>query len=130
MHVAIPVTDSFLAMMKSGPTGDLTFICGARGLPLTKESFGTLFRKACLEAGIDKSAHGIRKLSATRSAEAGATVAELEAILGGTGGTMASLYTKTVDRTRLAKLGMERLQNTNAPYLSAFHPAPSIKPDG
>ena len=112
MHVAIPVTREFLAMVQRGPCGDLTFICGERGLPLTKESFGNLFRKACLAAGVDKSAHGIRKLAATRIAEAGATVAELEAIFGWTGGTMASLYTKTVDRTRLAKQGMERLRNT------------------
>ncbi|VVT15487.1 tyrosine-type recombinase/integrase [Hoeflea sp. EC-HK425] len=130
MHVAIPVTEGFLSLMKAGPTGDLTFICGERGLPLTKESFGNLFRKACTAAGVAKSAHGIRKLAATRIAEAGATVAELEAIFGWTGGTMASLYTKTVDRTRLARQGMERLRNTNAPHLAGHHPSPSIKTDG
>jgi integrase len=130
MHVAIPVTDGFLSLMKAGPTGDLTFICGERGLPLTKESFGNLFRKACTAAGVAKSAHGIRKLAATRIAEAGATVAELEAIFGWTGGTMASLYTKTVDRTRLARQGMERLRNTNAPHLAGQCPSPSIKSDG
>jgi integrase len=130
MHVAIPVTHDFLAMMQDGPTGDLTFICGERGLPLTKESFGNRFRKACLAAGVDKSAHGIRKLAATRIAEAGATVAELEAIFGWTGGTMASLYTRTVDRTRLARQGMERLRNEDAPHLSGLRPAPPIKTGG
>lgn len=130
MHVAIPVTADFLNMMKAGPTGDLTFVCGERGLPLTKESFGNLFRKACVAAEVNKSAHGIRKLAATRIAEAGATVAELEAIFGWTGGAMASLYTKTVDRTRLAKQGMERLRNTDAPHLAGTRPSPSTKTDG
>lgn len=130
MHVAIPVTGSFLDTMQRGPTGDLTFICGERGLPLTKESFGNVFRKACLAAGVDKSAHGIRKLAATRIAEAGATVAELEAIFGWTGGTMASLYTKTVDRTRLARQGMERLMNEDGPSPFRIKPSPPIKSDG
>lgn len=130
MHVAIPVTPEFLALMQFGPTGDLTFICGERGLPLTKESFGNLFRKACVAAGVNKSAHGIRKLAATRIAEAGATVAELEAIFDWSGGGMASLYTKTVDRTRLAKQGMERLRNIDAPHLPGHRPSPSIKTEG
>ena len=30
----------------TGPCGDLTFIAGASGQPLTKESFGNLFRDA------------------------------------------------------------------------------------
>lgn len=127
MSVAIPVTQEFMETMERGPTGDLTFICGERGLPLAKESFGNMFRKACLAAGVNKSAHGIRKLAATRIAEAGATVAELEAIFGWSGGAMASLYTRTVDRTRLAKQGMERLRNADAPHLLGTRPAPSIK---
>jgi len=58
-------------------------ISGDRGKPLTKESFGNLFRKAVRAAGIKgRSAHGLRKVGATRAAENGATVAELEAIFG------------------------------------------------
>jgi integrase len=43
-------------------------------------TFGNQFRKACREAGVRRSAHGLRKVAATRAANAGATVAELEAI--------------------------------------------------
>ena len=62
-----------------------------------------MFRAACNAAGIKgKSAHGVRKIAATIAAEAGLSVAELEALFGWTGGTMASLYTKSADRKRLA----------------------------
>ena len=81
------------------------FIVGGTGKPLTKESFGNMFRRACNEAGVTKSAHGLRKIAATRAAEAGATVAELEAMFGGSGGVMASLYTRTANRRKLALRG-------------------------
>ena len=76
------------------------------------ESFGNLFRKACREAGLqNRSAHGLRKAAATRAANAGATVAQLEAIFGWNGGTMASLYTRAADRRRLALEAMSLLSN-------------------
>jgi len=49
---------------------------------LTKETFGNYFRAACNKAGVHKSAHGVRKISATRAANAGATVAQLKALFG------------------------------------------------
>jgi len=127
MSVSIPLSTAFLDIMALSQTGDLTFVCGANGRPLVKESFGNLFRKACLAADVNKSAHGIRKLAATRIADAGATVAELEAIFGWSGGGMASLYTRTSDRTRLAKSGMEKMQNKDAPHLSGIRPSPYVK---
>jgi integrase len=78
---------------------------------LTKESFGNEFRKACRIAGVPGSAHGVRKIAATRAAENGATVAELEAIFGWHGGGMASHYTREADRVRLAKEAMHKLAN-------------------
>jgi hypothetical protein len=57
------------------------------------------------------SAHGVRKIAATRAAQNGATVAELEAIFGWHGGGMASHYTREADRVRLAKEAMHKLAN-------------------
>jgi hypothetical protein len=71
-----------------------------------------LFHEAACAAGVKKSAHGVRKIGATRAAENGATVAELEAIFGWQGGGMASLYTRAADRARLAKLAMKKLERT------------------
>lgn len=52
----------------------------------------------------------MRKLAATRAAENGATVAELEAIFGWHGGGMASHYTKEANCVRLAKEAMHKLK--------------------
>jgi integrase len=110
--VTIPILPVLAATLEAGPTGDLAFICGERGEPLTKESFGNLFRGACRAAGVNKSAHGVRKIGATRAAENGATVSELEAIFGWTGGRMASHYTRAADRGRLARGAISKLART------------------
>jgi integrase len=117
--VTIPILPVLTETLRAGPTADLAFICGANGKPLTKESFGNLFRVACRTAGINKSAHGLRKAGATRAAENGATVAELEAIFGWRGGGMASYYTRSADRKRLAKQAMKKLMRTPAEQISA-----------
>jgi integrase len=108
-EVSIPILPILAATLRVGPCGDLAFIAGASGQPLTKESFGNEFRKACRAAGVQHSAHGLRKIAATRAANNGATVAELEAIFGWTGGRMASLYTRAADRRRLARRAMHKL---------------------
>ncbi len=108
--VVLPILPILADTLAAGPCGDLTFIAGAKGNPLTKESFGNLFRKACRAAGIsDRSAHGLRKIAATRAADRGATEAQLEAIFGWTGGRMASLYTRSANRRRLSIEAMHKL---------------------
>lgn len=119
--VTIPILPVLQATLDAGPTGDLAFICGESGEPLTKESFGNYFRKACDKAGVKKSAHGVRKIAAKRAAENGATVNQLEAIFGWTGGGMASLYTREADRVRLAKEAISKLERTGGERKS---PAP------
>jgi integrase len=110
--VTIPILPVLDEVLKAGPCADLAFICGENGGPLTKESFGNVFRDACNAAGVTKSAHGVRKIGATRAANNGATVAELEAIFGWNGGRMASLYTRAADSARLAKGAMAKLDRT------------------
>ena len=100
--VTLPILPVLAETLAAGPCGDLTFIAGERGQSLTKESFGNLFRDACKAADVPGSAHGVRKIAATRAANAGATVAQLEAIFGWSGGRMAALYTKAADRRKLA----------------------------
>jgi integrase len=114
-RVVIPVLDILQKTLAAGPVGDLTFITTKQGKPMRKESIGNAFRDACRAAGIDKSAHGLRKAAATRAANNGATVAELEAIFGWEGGRMASLYTRSADRERLAIRAMEKLSRTSIP---------------
>jgi integrase len=120
--VTIPILPVLAATLEAGPCGSETFICGARGGRLTKESFGNVFKEACVAAGViesKKAAHGLRKVGATRAANNGATVAELEAIFGWSGGGMASLYTKAADRARLSKGAMTKLEKS--PSIPAPH---------
>ena len=114
-QVALPILPLLAQTLAAGPCGDLAFIVGANGRPMTKESFGNAFRDACRAAGLrDRSAHGLRKAAATRAAISGATLAQLNAIFGWTGAKMALHYIDTADRTRLAGDAMEKLNRTNA----------------
>lgn len=116
-EVNIPILPILEETLAIGPTGDLAFIVGEKGRPLTKESFGNFFKRACVAAGLNEhSAHGVRKIGATRAAEAGATVAELEALFGWSGGAMASHYTRTADRKRLARQAAEKIGNIHRPH--------------
>ncbi len=108
-RVTIPVLEILRRTLEAGPVGDLTFITTKKGKSMRKESIGNAFHDACRAAGIHKSAHGLRKAAATRAANNGATVAELEAIFGWEGGRMASHYTKSADRERLAARAMQKL---------------------
>lgn len=128
-EVTIPILPVLAATLAVGPTGDLAFICGERGEPLTKESFGNMFSAACRKAGVNKSAHGVRKIGATRAAENGATVAELEALFGWSGGQMAALYTRAADRRRLAKASAAKLIRTD-PEQSLLPPDEKVVASG
>ena len=68
----------------------------------TSDHSAISFAKRAVQPACNRSAHGLRKIAATRAANAGATVAQLEAIFGWNGGRMASLYTRAADRRQLA----------------------------
>ena len=102
----VPLDDA--AALTEGPTGDLALIVGKRGKPLKKESFGNYFREACREAGVSKSAHGLRKLAASLDAEQGWTEAELKAKYAWTDSQMPSLYTREANREKAAKNASQR----------------------
>jgi integrase len=121
--VSLPILPVLQRTLDAGPTGELAFICGARGKPFTKESFGTAFKEACKAAGLfNRSAHGCRKIGATRAAEEGATVAQLNAIFGWTGTAMASHYTQAADRKRLAIEAMAKIAGRNETATSILPP--------
>jgi integrase len=124
VEVTLPILPVLAETLAAGPCGDLTFIVGASGRPLSKESFGNEFRVACNAAKVPGSAHGVRKIAATRAANAGATVAQLEAIFGWSGGGMASLYTRAADRRRLALEAMHKLGNeARTSIVAPLHPS-------
>jgi YD repeat-containing protein len=111
-EINIPILPVLGRTLAAGPCGDLAFIVGERGHPLTKETFGNYFSEAARAAGVRKSAHGVRKIAATRCADNGATIHELNAIFGWTGTEMAALYTRASDRKRLAVGAINKLNGT------------------
>ncbi|WP_208441422.1 tyrosine-type recombinase/integrase [Bartonella raoultii] len=110
--VFLPILPELAKTLEAGPIGEETFICSKHQKKLAKQRFGILFYDACTKAGIKKSAHGLRKLAATRAANSGATVSQLKALFGWTDDQMASLYTKSADRKRLALEAIKKLQKS------------------
>ena len=71
IEVSIPILPVLAATLKAGPCGDLAFIVGAEGRPLTKEASASSFRKACHAAGVPGSAHGFARSPPHRAANNG-----------------------------------------------------------
>lgn len=94
-------SDALMGLIGQTKTGDLHFIVNANGTPYTVESFGNWFRDCCRAAGVEKSAHGVRKLSATIAANDGSTTLELMSMYGWRTSQQAEVYTKGADRVKL-----------------------------
>lgn len=121
-EAVIPVSSALSEAITATSVDDLTF------LPYTKESLGNWFREACNAAGVTKSAHGLRKASATADALEGWSDAELEAKYAWTGRRMAGHYTRQANRERLAKQAAERTKKAQErPHRSGDEPAPRKK---
>ncbi|WP_285295652.1 tyrosine-type recombinase/integrase [Aureimonas altamirensis] len=114
VDVHIPVLPPLTAAVEAGGAGKETWIAGATGKKLTKESFGNVFKDAAQAAGVEKSAHGLRKIAATRAAKAGANAQTLDAIFGWTDGQQAGHYTRNADRRKLAIEHAEKLLGKTA----------------
>jgi integrase len=103
--IAIPILPGLQAALDVTPlTGIETWLVTQYGKPFTIAGFGNWFRDRCNEAGLPHcTAHGLRKAAATIAAENGATPHELMAIFGWRSLKQATLYTRKVDRARLAQ---------------------------
>lgn len=122
VEVTIPILPVLQRTLDAGPTADLIFISNANGKPFVKESFGNAFKDACKAAGVNakgKAAHGLRKVGATRCANAGATIHQLMAIFGWRTEKEALVYTKEADRRRLSRQAMSMIEGTPAEQKSA-----------
>lgn len=110
-EVHIPLKPELAKVIAASKTGDLALVAKENGHPMTKKAFGAWFKSACVAAGVKGTAHGLRKTFATRLAEAGATVPELNAVFGWTGTAMAMHYIEAASRKRLAASGMAKMRN-------------------
>jgi integrase len=81
--------------------GHLVYLVAASGQPQSAHAFGCWFIRRCREAGLARSAHGLRKLGAQRCAEAGASEHQLMALFGWANPKQAAVYTKKANRAKL-----------------------------
>ena len=111
--VTIPILPELQETLSAGPLGELSWFARLDGKPMVKESAGSFFAEACKMAGIyGKSGHGMRKAAATQAAENEATTAQMNSIFGWEGEQMASLYTKSANRKKLAAGAINKLLRT------------------
>jgi integrase len=108
--VTIPIMPELAEALAAGPVGDLCWIVGDKGNPLTADTFTGWFRQVCDKAGLPEcSAHGLRKAAARRFALAGATLDELKAWFGWTENRTPGIYTRDADNSQLADNAARRL---------------------
>jgi integrase len=87
----------------------LTFLVTASGKPFSPAGFTNWFRDVCNEAGLyGFSAHGLRKASMTRFAEAGCSVHEIAAFSGHKTLSEIAHYTRSVEQAALARGAMAK----------------------
>lgn len=99
------ITEDFRAILDMHHAGDrLHYLVTESGNPFTANGFGNWFRDRCREAGLDGcTAHGLRKSTASRAAERGATAHEIMALLGHSSPSEGARYTKGAERRRMAE---------------------------
>lgn len=113
--VELPILPALQTTLDANPTGDLTFLVTTQGKPFSAAGFGNWFRDRCDEAGLPKcSAHGLRKASAVRAAENGATASQLMAMFGWMNLAEAERYTKAAQRRTLAGAALVLLKRPEA----------------
>ncbi len=117
--VTVELPQSVIDLIEATKTGDLHFIVTSHGKPFSKAGFGNWFGGAARKAGVEKNAHGLRKLAATIAAEDGATSHELMAQFGWATPKQAEVYTRGADRAKLgirsSKRVAERVKNEVPP---------------
>jgi integrase len=108
-ELSIPIHATLASIIAETPVDHLTLLTTQTGKPFSAAGFGNWFRDRCNEAGLAHcSAHGLRKATARRLAEAGCTMHEIAAITGHASLSEVQRYTKAADQKRLALSAMEK----------------------
>jgi integrase len=110
VSLSIPVVPALQKVIAASPCGDLTFLVTDFGRPFTSAGFGNKFRDWCNQAGLRHcSAHGLRKATAARLAELGASEHEIMAVTGHQTSKEVTRYTRAARQVVLAESAMARL---------------------
>jgi integrase len=111
LHLSPSLREALASVSKTS----LTFLVTPSGAPYAPPGFTHWFRKQCNAAGLPQcSAHGLRKLVATRLANAGCSEEEIKAITGHKSPSEVARYTKARDQKRLGQAAADKLRKALA----------------
>jgi integrase len=114
-EVFVPILPPLQAALDSLAAANMTFLVTSFGKPFSAAGFGNWFRACCDEAGLrGLSAHGLRKATCRRLAEAGRSANEIAAITGHRTLRMVQRYTEAADRKRMARVAMTAMHEVFA----------------
>ena len=110
-EVCIPLFEPLKEATRKPKVQGITYVLGKGGKPLASgDSASAMFKRWCKDAGLDHlSAHGVRKGLAEVLAELGCSQYEIMAILGHSEAKTSEVYTRRVERWRLAKTALDRV---------------------
>lgn len=110
-HSVHPTLKAELDAWKRDPIVGTTILLGPGNRPWSPNGLSDTLPTALRRIGITRklNVHGLRKLAATRLADAGCTVHEIMSFTGHKTLQMVQHYTKTANQTRLAGSGMTKL---------------------
>ncbi|WP_107495571.1 site-specific integrase [Thalassobius sp. I31.1] len=111
-RVEIPMLPPLYKATRAASVVGETYLLNHKGQPFsTPDSLGQMFRRWCRDAGLqNRSSHGIRKAAAHLLAQEGCTQYQIMSIHGHTQAQTSEIYTKGVERWRMASEAMQRLE--------------------
>lgn len=107
--IYIPVLPPLLSSIAASSIDGLLFLPSPKGRQRKDTAASVWFKRQATLAGVQGTAHGLRKAGATFAAENGATPHELAAMYGWTSTQMAEHYTRKANKAHLAKQAANKL---------------------
>lgn len=114
--VAIPLLPPLKIATRAPTVQGATYVLGRGGKPFSSgDSMSAMFKRWCRDAGLAHlSAHGVRKGLAELLAEMGCSQYEIMAVLGHSEAKTSEVYTRRVERWKLARSAIERVDVAHA----------------
>lgn len=115
-EVCIPLFAPLKEATRAAKVQGQTYLLGKGGKPFASgDSASAMFKRWCSQADLGHlSAHGVRKGLAEVLAELGCSQYEIMAILGHSEAKTSEVYTRRVERWRLAKTALDRVKVSQA----------------
>lgn len=114
-EVTVPFAPAMKKAVRAQKVQGMTYMLTQHGTPFASgDSMSAMFIRWCKQAGLkNRSAHGIRKAVGEILAEQGCTQYEIMAVHGHTQSATSEIYTKGVQRWRLAQGAMRKMMKAN-----------------